>query len=66
MLAEKKKRDEEYKQRQAERQRKEEERQKEWEEMQLQKLEAHPFDGEIETCEHLLAYLARNRKPTAG
>jgi hypothetical protein len=60
MLAERKKRDEEYKQRQAERQKQEEERQRQWEEMQLAKLAAHPFEDEIDTCEQLLAYLAKN------
>jgi hypothetical protein len=34
--------------------------------MQLQKLAVHPFEDEIDTCEHLLAYLAKNKKPTPG
>lgn len=37
--------------------------------MQLQKLAAHPFEDEIDTCEHLLAYLAKTfskSKQTAG
>ena len=66
MIAERKKREEDYKQRQAERQKQEEERQKQWDEMQLQKIAVHPFEDEIDTCEHLLAYLAKNKKPTPG
>lgn len=37
--------------------------------MQLQKLAGHPFEDEIDTCEHLLAYLAKTfskSKQTAG
>lgn len=30
--------------------------------MQLAKLSAHPFKSEIETCEHLIYYLAKNKK----
>ena len=68
MLAERKKRDEEYKQRQAERQKQEQERQQAWEQMQLQRLAVHPFEDEIDTCEHLLSYIAKNmiKRPTVG
>lgn len=34
--------------------------------MQLAKLSAHPFKSEIETCEHLIYYLAKNKKQTAS
>jgi hypothetical protein len=68
MLAERKKRDEEYKQRQAERQKQEQERQQAWEQMQLQRLAVHPFEDEIDTCEHLLSYIAKNmiKRTTVG
>ena len=28
--------------------------------MQLQRLAVHPFEDQIDTCEHLLSYLAKN------
>lgn len=62
MIADRKKREEEFKNRQAERQKQEEERQKSWEQMQLAKLNVHPFKTEIETCEHLIHFLAKNKK----
>ena len=36
--------------------------------MQLQRLAVHPFEDEIDTCEHLLSYIAKNmiKRTTAG
>lgn len=62
MIAERKKRDDEWKQRQEARKKQEDERQKEWEQMQLAKLSQHPFKNEIDTCEHLIYYLSKNKK----
>jgi hypothetical protein len=32
--------------------------------MQLQKLAVHPFEDEIDTCEHLLAYIHKSKRAT--
>lgn len=57
-----KKREEEYKQRQAERKKIEDERQAAWEQVQLAKLSAHPFKREVEICETLIYFCAKNKK----
>lgn len=35
---------------------------REWEEKQIKKLDIHPYEQEIESCEHLIYFCARQRK----
>lgn len=58
---ERKAREDQYKQMEAEKLRIREEKQREWEAKQLAKLEEHPYQAEIDKCEHLIYFCAKNR-----
>lgn len=64
MKEERKKRDEEYKAREEIRRKEREAKQAEWEAAQFQKLEVHPYVNEIDQCEHLIYFCAKNRVNT--
>ena len=56
------KQEEEYRARQEERRKREEERKREWELEQLSRLAVHPYKQQIEACEQLIYFCAKNRK----
>ena len=61
MIEERKKKEAEWKARQEEIKKIREEKQREWEQAQLKKLDTHPYLNEIDQCEHLIYFCAKNR-----
>ena len=62
MQQERKKQEEEYRLRQEERKKKEEEKRREWEQEQLERLNVDPYKKQIEACEQLIYFCAKNKK----